>query len=243
MRLGEWDWALSQLDEAVAAIDTDYTAQLRRAQIRGLQGVDVQADLQAVADHVVDSTEVQAHAMLDEVRAWVALALGDFREAYELARRSYQLNIAPDGTALQTAARAAAWMGDAQGVGEALAVLAGQPGRAPAAVRREAEAALAALEDRRGEALATFADALHRWRELGLEFEAAMSTLNCITMLGPSEPDVRAAAEDAGAVFERLGAQPFQTLLADAMRLPASATGSHARTVRAEEPRVRAPTE
>jgi len=122
-------------------------------------------------------------------------------------------------------------------------VLAQQPGRLPAATRREAEAALAALEGRRAEALAGFAEALHRWRELGLDFEAGLCALNWITMLGPSEPDARAAGEDAGALFERLGAQPLQALLADAMRSSASATGPRVGTLRAEEPRVPAPTE
>ena len=55
----------------------------------------------------------------------------------------------------------------------ALKVLDGEPGRVPAVVRREGQAALAALDGRRSEAMAGFHDAIRRWRELGLEVEAA----------------------------------------------------------------------
>jgi hypothetical protein len=175
---------------------------------------------------VADVTEVQAQASVDEVHALVALGQGDRRAALDLARRSYQRNNAPDSSALQTATRAAAWIADRQALTDALAVLGAIPGRVPAATRREAEAALAALDRRRPEALAGFADAIRRWRELGLDFEAAVCGLNLITMLGPAEPAARAAAEEAGAVFERLGALPFQNLLADAMDASVSTPSS-----------------
>ena len=236
MRMGDWDWAIPQLEEAVAAIHTDFTAQLRRAQIRGLQGVDVEAEFQRVVDQVADVSEVQAPAVVDEARAEVALALGDFAQAHELARRAYRLNIAPDGTGLQTAGRAAAWLGDVDAVREALGLLVVQPGRVPAAARREIEAALAALEGRRSEALAGFIDALRRWRELGLEFEAALCGLNLVTMLGPSSPEARAAADDAAALFSRLGAQPLQVRLAEVMSSSASPAAAGAPAPGARQP-------
>ena len=62
----------------------------------------------------------------------VALGRGDHRAALEYARRSYELNIAPDATA---------WLRDAPAVADALRLLEGQPGRVPATIRREAEAA------------------------------------------------------------------------------------------------------
>ncbi|MEO6294323.1 MAG: adenylate/guanylate cyclase domain-containing protein [Candidatus Limnocylindria bacterium] len=228
VRLGDWDWAVPQLEEAVAATENDQAAKMRLAEIRGLRGVDVADDLQALADRVADMTEVQAQASVEEVRALVALARGSYAEALDRARRSYSLNIAPDASAPQTAMRAAAWLRDAPAVTDALRVLEGQPGRVPATIRREAEAALAALEGRRPEALAGFIDAVRRWRELGLEFEAAVCALNFVIMLGASEPEARAAADEAGAVFKRLGAQPFQTLLADAMSVAISAPSPRA---------------
>jgi hypothetical protein len=124
--------------------------------------------------------------------------------------------MAPDATATQTATRAAAWLRDPVAVTHALRAFDGQPGRLPAAIRREAGAALAAIDGRRAEALVGFTDAIRQWRELGLHVEAAVCALNLVTMLGASEPETRAAADEAGAVFARLGARPFQKLLAAA---------------------------
>ena len=209
----------------------DNAARMRHAEILGLRGEDVESELQALTERVEKMTELQAQASVTEVRALVALARGEFTVALDLARRAYTINLAPDGTAPQTAIRAASWLGDTASVAESLGVLEGNPGRVTAAIRREGQAALAALQGRRGEALADFLDAIRRWRELGLEFEAAVCGLSLVTMLGPSDPEARTAAADAGAVFERLGAQPLLTLLEKAMRaappvadpLPASA--------------------
>ena len=240
-RMGDWEWALPQVDEAVAAMQTDLTARMRAAQIRGLRGTDVGAELQALADLVADSGEVQAPASVDEVRAEVAFALGDFARALELAQKSYRTNLAPDSTALQIAGRAAGFLRNADAVGEVLDILRTQPGRVPGVARREAESALAALDGRRAEALAGFVDAIRRWRELGLELDAALCALNLVAGLGPSSPEARAAADDAAALFERLGAHPLLARLAEAMSTPASPPPSRvARTEDARQPATRA---
>ncbi|MEP7041182.1 MAG: adenylate/guanylate cyclase domain-containing protein [Chloroflexota bacterium] len=209
VQMGDWDWALAQLDDAVAAIHTDFTAQMRRAQIRGLRGVEVEEEFERVAAFFVDSTEVQAPASLDEVRAEVALARGDFAEAHRLAKRSYTQNIAPDSTAPRTAGRTACWLGKDDEAREALDLLAGQPGRVSAVVRREIEGALAALDGRRADSLAAFLDAIRRWHELGAEFEAALCALDLAIMLGTTAPETRTAVEEAAALFSRLGAEPL----------------------------------
>jgi class 3 adenylate cyclase/tetratricopeptide (TPR) repeat protein len=239
LRIGDWDWVLPEVEEA-AQIDTDLAAKMRLAEIRGLRGIDVEADLQVLADSVAGMTEVQAKASVDEVRAGVALARGDDRAALDLARRSYEHNIAPDATAAETAMRAAARLADVQAVHGALLALKGQPGRVPAAIRREGEAVLASLEGRRDEALAGFLDALRRWREVGFDFEAAVCALGLVMLLGPAEPEARAAGEQAGALFERLGAKPFQKALADAMGAAAPATAQRPETPGIEDARATA---
>jgi len=216
VQMGDWDWALAQLDDAVAAIHTDFTAQMRRAQIRGLRGVEVEEEFDRVAAFLADSSEVQARASLDEVRAEVALARGDFTEAHRLAKQSYMQNIAPDSTAPRTAGRTAAWLGKQDDARDALDLLARQPGRVSGVVRREIEAALAALDGRRAESLAGFVDAGRRWHELGAEFEAAICALDLVIMLGATTPEARAAAEEAAALFRRLGAEPMLERLNEA---------------------------
>jgi hypothetical protein len=217
VQMGDWDWALTQLEDAVAAIHTDFMAQMRRAHIRGLRGIEVGEEFERVAAFLANTSEVQAPATLDEVRAEVALASGDFAEAHRLAKRSYAQNIAPDSTSPRTAGRTAAWLGNEDDAREALDLVAAQPGRVSAVVRREIEAALAALDGRRAESLAGFVEAIRRWHELGAEFEAAVCALDLVIMLGTTTPEARALAEEAAAVFRRLGAQPLLDRLDEAI--------------------------
>jgi class 3 adenylate cyclase/tetratricopeptide (TPR) repeat protein len=237
VRVGDWSWALTELEEAVATLETDLTARLRRAEIRGLQGADVEDDIQDVADRLADATEIQVQSSIDEVRAIVALAAGEAPRALDYARRAYQRNIAPDATALQTAARASAWIGDAREVTAALTHQERLPGRVSAAARHEATSSLAALEGRRVEAVAGYADALRQWRELGLEFEAAMCSLTFVKLVGARDPTARAAADDARTFFDRVGAQPLVGLLDDAMRSAPPQSDAPAVAERAEAPR------
>jgi class 3 adenylate cyclase/tetratricopeptide (TPR) repeat protein len=218
VRIGDWGWALSELDAAVASLETDLTARLRRAEILGLQGADVEADIQAVADRVVEATEIQWQATIDEVRARVALANGDSRKALDSARRAYERLIAPDATSLQTAARAAAWVGETIALRDALAWQEQQPGRVAQAARIEAAASLAALEGGSAEAVAGYTDALRRWRELGLEFDVALCALTFMKVAGAGSPEARAAAEDARAFFERVGAPRLLAMVDEAVR-------------------------
>jgi hypothetical protein len=222
IRIGDWDWAARETDVA-AESPHDIAAQMRLAEIQGLRGQDVERELQRLAAIVADMTEVQAIASVDEIRAEVAFARGDDAKALDFARRSYRVSLAPDSTTVQTAARAAARSGDLAGIKEAIHAMEGQPGRVSAGIRREAEAATAVLEGRRSEGIAGFIDAIRRWRELGLEFEAAVCALNLVTMVGPGEIESRAAGLFAGGVFQRLGASPHHALLERAMRAVAAA--------------------
>jgi class 3 adenylate cyclase/tetratricopeptide (TPR) repeat protein len=225
MRIGDWDWVLPEVEDA-AQMATDLAAQMRLAEIRGLRGVDVRPELDRLLEAVSGLTEAQAPASVLEVRALVALAQGDFRAAAEQARDSYDRNVAPDATALQTASRAGAWLADREVVAHAAEVIASLIGRVPAAMRRESDAALAALDGRRQDALAGYLDAMRRWRELGYEFEAAMCELNLVTMLGADSAEARAAADEAKAIFERLGAAPLLERLAEAMAATAPGRGT-----------------
>ena len=242
VRVGEWDWAVGELEEAIAYDDRDVVARVRLAEMRGMQGADVEEELTARAAEAADVTEVQAPAGVSRARAVVALARGEFQRSLELAQASYRIAMEPDGQALVAAARAAAWVGDAEALGEAHRLLEEHPGRVPAAGAREARAALAAVEGRRSEALAAFMDALRRWRELGVQLEVGLCTLNFVTMLGASTPEAREAADDAGALFERLGARALQDRLAAALREPV-APAARSTTERAGEPTLQATAE
>ncbi len=227
---GEWDWAEPQLEEEIATSEFGLASRMRLAELRALCGVDVEQEFEAIAERVSQSTEVQARATVLEVRALAALARGEVERALDLAQQSYAMNQAPDATAAHTAMRAAAWLADAPALRDAIRVVERYPGRLTTALRREGEAALAALEGRTGDALAGFVDAARRMLDLGLAFGAAVCELDLVTMLGISSSEARAAAADARAVFERLRAQPFLQLL-DAAEKRDTPMNGHARRV------------
>ena len=216
LRIGDWDWIQPELEEAVTASELDHAASMRLAEIRGLRGEDVGSELKELADLVSSWTEIQAQLAVAEVRASVALAQGDFGQALELARYAYSAKVAPDAISIPIAIRAAAWMGDAVSLADALRAAEQIPGRVPEVTRLEGRAAMAALEGRRDQALAGFTDARRRWDELGFAFEAAVCSLSAMTLLGAADDGLRAAADSAGALFERVGARPFVALLAAA---------------------------
>jgi tetratricopeptide (TPR) repeat protein len=235
LRMGEWDWALTELEEAVGSNEHDLAARMRWAELRGLRGDDTDAEFQRLAEIIEDWTEMQAQSATAESRAVVALARGDLRAALELAQRAYSINIAPDATSAETAIRAAAGLRDADAVADALRVLENYPGRVTAAIRREGEAVRAALAGRSKESLTEFLEAVKQWRELGLVFEVAMAQLTLVTVLGVADPDARAAVDEARAVFERLGAQPLLDRLDEAMRADAGAAPSRDADARLED--------
>jgi hypothetical protein len=182
---------------------------MRLAELLGLRGHDTEADFARLAEMVADITEYQNQAAVAESQGVVALARGELARALEYCQKAYRINLQPGSTSVATAVRAAAALHDAAAVVDALAAIEGSPGRAESAERREGEAVLAALEGRRAEATAAFHDAIRQWQELDFDVEVALAKLTMLTVLGMADTGAREAADEARAVFERVGAQPF----------------------------------
>jgi class 3 adenylate cyclase/tetratricopeptide (TPR) repeat protein len=228
VRRGDWGWAFAQLKDAMDSPDREFFTRMRWAEIRGLRGDDVDGEIRELTDQGAEMTEVQLQAGIREVHAMVAYARGEFQRALAHARDAYRINMAPDGTAPQMAIRAAASLGDSEGVMDALRALEDVPGRVAATIRREGEATLAGLTGRREDALADFFDAVRRWQELGFAFEAALAQLSLVTVLGTEDREARAAGEEARATFERLDSRPLLDRLAEATAAgagPGASTG------------------
>jgi tetratricopeptide (TPR) repeat protein len=223
IRMGEWDQILPEVEEA-ALTETHMAARMRRAEIEGLRGKDVDDELQDIADRVAGLTEAQVTVTVDEARASVAFARGDANAALAFAQRSFRQNVAPDSTAVATAVRAAAMLADVAAAREALRALEGLPGRVAQTTAREADAVIAVLEGRTNEGIAGFVDAIRRWRDLGLEFEGALCAMTFVTMVGTTDPEAREAGERAHLVFERVGANMHQVLLDEAIGTAPSVT-------------------
>jgi hypothetical protein len=93
-------------------------------------------------------------------------------------------------------------------------------------------AGIAALEGRRGEALASYRETWLGWREIGCDFDLALAELDAVQLLGVDEAELRTAADEARAILERLRARPFLERLAAAVErgggapVPAAAAGT-----------------
>jgi hypothetical protein len=120
---------------------------------------------------------------------------------------------------LAEAMRPALWLGDpvrARRVAEALTAQPDAHDILPSAELTALRAGIAALEGRREEALAGYREAITQLGDCGLDFEVARLKLDAIIVLGAAGPEVRAWADGARAVFERLGARPYLDRLAQA---------------------------
>ncbi|HEX2222107.1 MAG TPA: adenylate/guanylate cyclase domain-containing protein [Candidatus Limnocylindria bacterium] len=230
--LGEWDWALGQAEEIIGA-DPDSPNDIghyRRLLILGLRGEPVYERMKALADSADTSQDEQAEATKEGLFGAVLTAQGDLAEALRLTASSYRRMSTPDAGAARMAGRLACWLGDVVAAHEALDHLRVKRGRTIAASQRELEAGIAALEGRRDEALAGFADAIRRWRDLGARFELALCDLNLVTTLGAGTPESRRAADEAREIFSELGAEPFLRMLDRALTRDQSVAPIEVRT-------------
>ncbi len=213
-RAGEFSAAESMIAEwteaataGIAGVELHCVA----AAIAGARGEPAEAGIDALRPFMATSTDPQLMAVIQTARAWVALAEGRLGDAFEQAMDGARHATGYAVTGYPLAVRAAAWAGDrgrAQAAADAFAAI-GVHGRGIEAARRTIEGAAAALDGRTREAAAAFGDASRRWRDLRVDFELAMCDLDIVTLLGPDEPDGRAAATEARAIFEHLDARAF----------------------------------
>ena len=241
IRIGEWEWALAQIAEALAEDpDGDFGALLYRAEIAAYRGEETEPLIAKAELLLRDSTELQGVSMVEDVRSAIMLAAGRLEEARGLAIASYTRNDAPDSRARARAGRISVWLADTESLRRILAEQAEVPGRVARVSEVELSAGLAALEGRAQDAITGYREAASRWRELGVRFELALCDLTMVRSLGSASPEVREAAAEAREIFTMLGA----TALLD--QLDAAET-AHPRakvtsTPKAEAARTRAST-
>ncbi len=185
------------------------------AMLAALQGQQARAGerLRLVQPITESITSPEGKGALPYAEAVVSLAGGELEVAFDKATLAAAMY--PVGSeaflALLTAGRSALWLSDPQRVAETLEKLteAHVHGAWLDAVRLGLEAGRAALEGRTDEGAHLFAKATEALRDLGVPFDLALTQLDRITVLGPDHPDSPAAAKEAHAIFERLGAKPF----------------------------------
>jgi hypothetical protein len=162
-----------------------------------------------------------------EVRLWVAFGAGRTSDAYDAAMEYGRVRPDEASYVYFYAATCALWERDGARAAAALAALdaTGAHGRVVDTDRRTIRAGLAALEGHPGDALAGFREALAGWRDLGSPWREALTGITMATLLQPSDPEVRSAAEAAREILVRLGAAPFIARLDAALAGSSDQTG------------------
>jgi hypothetical protein len=222
LRLGEW--AFRQRLEELLGVDLEASDRLQvlapLVHFRALQGelglTDL-ADLDAFAN-----AETDAQNKADRHRARAAAALADGRlddvwtESLEAADASVVNGPAP----LAVAAHAAIWMGDRSRVADALErhLATNQHGAAIEAERAGMRAAIAALAGREQEAVVGFRDTLARWRDLGCDFDFALTAIDAAA-LGLAGGELAASIDQARSILGRLRARPILGRLDEALAI------------------------
>ncbi|HTK45565.1 MAG TPA: AAA family ATPase [Patescibacteria group bacterium] len=215
---GDWDWAVSALDEGSGGelptahrLDFAATRTILNA-LRGVPDPTGPIDSQGALEPDLDP---EVLGWVDHARALVAMVAGDLPRALELARVAAGKSRGFERSAvLAVAGRVAAWSGRVDAASEVLAELEAEQtwGRAAEASQHTLRAAVAAaraagkgpgLEDADRE----WTDALDGWLQLDLPLRRGLCHLDRWVLSG-SEQDHAAALE----IFERLGATPLATL-------------------------------
>jgi class 3 adenylate cyclase/tetratricopeptide (TPR) repeat protein len=228
---GDWDGALAELDGQLAEdLDrADRIALLGNALIvhacRGDSIADGLAELQLA---ITDDLDPGLIASAEDPKANAALAEGRLGDARVAWRRAAELVASAAPSCFYQAARPALWDRDIAAVQTDLAALdgTGVHGRVVEVRRMTIRAGLAALEGRTTDALALYREALRGWRDAGMPWDEALTGIDMATLLEPSEPEVRIAADSAREILARLGAKPFVRRLDAAL----------ARSISAESP-------
>jgi class 3 adenylate cyclase/tetratricopeptide (TPR) repeat protein len=235
----QWDEHSLFLREAlgVATLPSD------RAQLRGALGLFETARGEALDTLVAemsqgigddaDPEELEAVALAE---ADVALVSGDLHSAYRQGMRAADIPTQSPLLGYFAAGRAAIWARNLEwirNVATGMAVVT-YTGPRTTAVKEQLNAAVAALEGRRADALAGLRESRNLLRGLEQWFSAARHSLEAIILL-PDDPEVRAWAEDARALFTELRAQPYLDRLDAALAsapstAPAVAPSEAART-------------
>ena len=236
LQVGEWDWVVERRLE----IDRPDLSPISRsglvgvsAAIAAFRGREAEATalLASLDEAIARSTSPQdSHLDVDAIVAFASGRLEDAERNGFLAMD--RINQEP--IALQYGIRASAWRRNAGGLARWRAIMDRREfrGRWVAACDLELAAAAAVVRGDHDAAIDSYREALERWQELGLEFNAAMSILDRVVVLdapaiGEEEADV------ARGVFARLGAATMLGRLAPLTTTDTVETASGSRTAAA----------
>jgi class 3 adenylate cyclase len=228
IRVGEWGWASALLDDWLAnQITGSFYLELfvDRAVLRALVGADPAGDIAEAERLLPGMRDPQYTSYIHWARAWAAFTAGRLGESREHALAAARATNYFVPITYPLAGRAALWSGDAAAAAETLTGLdqSVMRGDAVGLDRTTLRAGIAALEGRRGDAIAGYREALRGWAALGTAFDEALAAIDLATLLAPTEremPEASAAIDAARETLARLRGQPFLDRLDHGIRRP-----------------------
>ncbi len=228
---GDWDRALAELRIGLAEEPDPPDRMLllnNLATIRAVQGEPVDAEIAEMERLTEGETDPALLAYVIDARGFQALAEGRLGDASDAWWKLPEMTPSAAAGYLYLAARPALWSGDTARVHEALVRLDATGVHGPVAEihRSTLRAGLAAIDGRGAEALGLYREALRGLHDLGLPWDQALSAIDLVTVLDPTDPEVRAAADAARAILVGLRARPFVDRLDAALARPTAASGT-----------------
>ncbi len=214
VRVGEWDWAVGILDQVLATeleVVDRFPLTSVLLTIRALRGEVTETELDAHESSLEGNADRQMGVGKLTPRLQADLAGGRWDDFEERCLELLSLDRLGGTAHLFLAGRVSVLRCDAAALRRVVDRHEGLRvhGQAISVERVAMRAGLAALEGRTTDAHAGYQDVLDSWRELGLEWDEAMTGLEMATVLDRSEPDVAAAIDRSVDIFERLRARPF----------------------------------
>jgi class 3 adenylate cyclase/tetratricopeptide (TPR) repeat protein len=238
IRSGEWDGVLAILADLEQGVVPDEDAihfVQQHAEIEAMRGRTDEAErlLASVDEALSRITNPFQRGYHLNVRSIAALASGRLEAALALAEEAAEQSREVMQDSAELAGFIATCSSDLAGLRRATLRFdeVGALGAAGRATRAQLAAGVAAIEGRPDEAQEAYRRAHAAWRDLRLPWAEALCAIAMATLLDPAEQDVRASAEAAREILDRLGATPFIDMLDTAMARvsPAAASESSAR--------------
>ena len=223
IRTGEWDFQKTELAGLVELeIEPAIRLPMESASIViGLLRGSIEADaIKGRFEEIVAySEDVDLASSGTDMRAWLAFVEGRFAAAAEAWLENASVSSLNAPYVLPRAAHAALLAGDTAGARTALErlVATGAHGRALDVDRGAIQAGLAALAGRRSEAIAGYRAAIAGWRDLGLPWDEALTSIEFVRLIGVEDPEARAASEAARVILDGLGAVRVLAILDESL--------------------------
>ncbi len=244
--LGDWEEAdrvLAEIDVAELPATLVAGFLVETAKLLALRGEIEQADakLAALAPIVASLDDPRAPGWKLVNETFVNAVGGRLVEAYRTGMAGAQTPTESAFWSAVLATRAALWLADAPRARAALALLEARPerGRVLAANMQTLRAGVRALEGERAAAVADYRVAVRAWRDLDDPFSLGLALLEFAILVGPSEPEAAAAADEARAIWTRLGSPPLLARLDEGLaRWGAAGTAPGIEPVEEAEPRA-----